>query len=279
MRKIVILSSVEILAMKIQNSLKKHGFFDVQIVSLGNNQEITFKQITKYASMIIVDLDQKINDPLEILHSNSGNIPVIFMGESTDVKKIKQIMDLGGSDFILKPIDEEVLFEKVTRLIFQKDLYHNRFLEQDNEKQQDKPTILEWSKAFELGNYELDSEHRSIIDNYRRLHQEVKNGMGLEYYAELLSFLENYVNTHFIHEEDMMKESEFPYLDLHRKLHEEFALIIEDYMEKMRIVGASYPDLIQISLLVKNWLLHHILVEDKKFADHLKNRTQRKQST
>jgi hemerythrin len=131
-------------------------------------------------------------------------------------------------------------------------------------------TQMLWNKDYLIDVDEIDQEHAQIVDKYNELYILMREGKGHEYYAELLAFLKSYVHEHFAHEEQLHKKHNYPLIHEHKKIHEGFKAtltkIYENSSEK-----ASNRELIRISLFIKQWLIHHILIEDKKFGDHIKN--------
>lgn len=66
--------------------------------------------------------------------------------------------------------------------------------------------LLQWNDDYAIGVQEIDDEHRSIIERYSILYELMKDGHGHEYYGELILFLNDYVNDHFNHEEQLQKK-------------------------------------------------------------------------
>ncbi|RLA26657.1 MAG: hemerythrin-like metal-binding protein, partial [Gammaproteobacteria bacterium] len=83
-------------------------------------------------------------------------------------------------------------------------------------------TLFEWNDSFLIGIEELDHEHRVLIDDINKLHEEL---IGNEKKSELTKCLgEIYVHmqAHFALEEHVMKKHEYEFFDEHKREHEEF---------------------------------------------------------
>jgi len=77
------------------------------------------------------------------------NLPFVFLTAKTlKVDKLKGF-DLGADDYIVKPVDEELLIARIRAIL-------NRFDESDAEN--------ESSKIFTVGNYTFDVEKRELIN-------------------------------------------------------------------------------------------------------------------
>ncbi len=72
--------------------------------------------------LIILDIRMPIMDGHEILEHIKKvpalkNVPVLMLSSSTSVKDIRQSVTEGASDYILKPVDSDILLKKITALI------------------------------------------------------------------------------------------------------------------------------------------------------------------
>lgn len=130
-------------------------------------------------------------------------------------------------------------------------------------------TSLRWDDDFKIDVNEIDEEHKKIIDKYERLYELMKEGKGHKYYLELLLFLNDYVNTHFAHEQLLHKKENYPLKEAHIEIHEEFKASILKLQKLGLEKDITDMDLIKINIFIKNWLVHHILIEDRKFGDYL----------
>ena len=91
---------------------------------------------------------------------------------------------------------------------------------------------------------------------------------------EILNYLGNYVNTHFAHEEAFHQKVKYPYSKEHKAMHEGFKrkvlnAINQNETRDNREIGVSNTDLIRLNLFIKEWLMHHILIEDRKLGEFI----------
>lgn len=267
MKKIVILENYEFLALKMQRTLNEYGYNNISIISKVDKYETNIKKILEEASVIIADLDNHNYDPIELLKKHGMEVPIIFINETGGVDKVKRIIKAGGKAFLLKPFETELFISKMAK-IFHEDENFNNML--NKSEIFDKTQIsLDWNTGFEIGISQIDIEHKSIIDNYKRLYNVMKEGDGLAYYPELLEFLQNYIGTHFVNEEKLQKEVGYVDYENHKKLHDNFSRTINEYIQNEKKNGASYRDLVTISLFIKDWMVHHILIEDRKIGEFI----------
>jgi hemerythrin len=125
--------------------------------------------------------------------------------------------------------------------------------------------LFEWNDSFLIGIEELDHEHKVLIDDINKLHEEL---IGNEKKSELTKCLgEIYVHmqAHFALEEHVMKKHEYEFFDEHKREHEEF---LESFTECMMqfLNGAEISSKNPIEECLKQWVVHHITTSDKKMA-------------
>jgi hemerythrin-like metal-binding protein len=116
------------------------------------------------------------------------------------------------------------------------------------------------------GIQEIDDQHKKLVDCFDQL--ELWVGKGHEFAATLdaLGKLNRYVEEHFRFEEDMLRERGYPKLnqqiDEHGLIEGQLARLYQHVMSG----GDATEDLL---LLLREWLLSHIGVEDMEYAAFL----------
>ncbi|NTV90641.1 MAG: hemerythrin family protein, partial [Clostridiales bacterium] len=128
---------------------------------------------------------------------------------------------------------------------------------------------LIWNREFMIGVELIDREHKEIITRYSELYLAMKSGSGHENYNELLAFLSNYVHNHFMHEESLQQEIQYEHFEEHKALHREFTSKVDNLISSRKDTPVSSSDLIMINLIIKDWLLHHILIEDQRIGNFI----------
>lgn len=120
---------------------------------------------------------------------------------------------------------------------------------------------MRWTVDCRLGIDALDSQHRllfAIANELLEIDNPAEQGPELKY---LIEHLRNYVNEHFAAEETIMEEIQFPYLDVHRQLHQQ---IISEINQTVTSVRNLEELLYNLESLMCRWIRDHILTEDKK---------------
>ncbi len=125
-------------------------------------------------------------------------------------------------------------------------------------------TLFEWDESFLIGIEELDHEHKVLIDDINRLHEELASSRKSEI-AKWLGEICARMQAHFALEEHIMKKHEYEFYDEHKREHDELLESCTEYLfQYVNDTSASPSNSIEDSL--KHWVLNHILTSDKKMS-------------
>ena len=127
-------------------------------------------------------------------------------------------------------------------------------------------TVGGWSLEYELGLGEIDSQHASLLAWVARAYQDIEAEAGSKEAKYSLEEFEQYVTAHFVAEEAYMQELRFSGLDAHRQMHQRFLarIVAEKYAQI-----AGNPMTVDLLCFLHDWLVDHILVADKAYAEHV----------
>ena len=86
--------------------------------------------------------------------------------------------------------------------------------------------------------------------------------------ARILYDLVDYTESHFSFEEALMERAGYKELDEHHNVHRKFTMRIESLLRSTE----NGEDVAEATLqLLEKWLLHHILEEDRAYADEVRD--------
>lgn len=122
-----------------------------------------------------------------------------------------------------------------------------------------------WKDEYNIGIDSVDHQHKKIIESIQILRDGIITKEKNIALAQVFKDLQNYGIEHFGHEEQLMKESHYPHLESHIKIHQKFITDIEKMNKEFQT--QDYVLLTDIIVFLKNWFIDHILKEDKKFAN------------
>lgn len=277
MKKIIIVEDTDYLQIRLEKLLSKNNIFDIQTVK---SNALTSKYLNKVysdAGLFILDLDNYNKNAIEYIkriHDIDAlkPAPIIALSKNANIPMLKRAVASGCSDFVLKPFEDLSLIYKVKKILDIKQSDENSPNKYIPSSAPDHEIKLQWSDDFKINVDEVDAEHKSLFDQFETLYNLMKAGSGHDYYKELLAFLNKYVHTHFINEQKLHLDNQYPLREEHINIHEEFKASVLKICEEGKDKTPTDMDLIKISLFIKNWLIHHILIEDRKFGDYIENK-------
>lgn len=129
---------------------------------------------------------------------------------------------------------------------------------------------LEWSKDMEVGNLQIDREHKQLFDKINDFYNACNQGKGKEECLSILGFLKQYTVTHFQHEEALQEKYGYPHIEKHKLLHRSFVQSVEDIEQHLQKEGISISTVVEINQKIGFWLINHIKKEDTKIAHYIR---------
>lgn len=126
---------------------------------------------------------------------------------------------------------------------------------------------LKWSKDWESGNELIDEQHKEILHLGNTVIFKAYSGAEKEEVAALLEATLNYVESHFEHEERLLREAGYSGTEEHAVIHgsllKEAHAMLQGYLQ-----GEVKPSAF-FAFMVDTIILGHMIDEDKKFYEFL----------
>lgn len=127
---------------------------------------------------------------------------------------------------------------------------------------------VRWSSWMSVGIERLDEDHRILIGIVNKLAID-DNRHDPVVIEGILGDLLAYTRRHFTAEEEVMQRAAFPGYHAHKALHDKLTLQVEAYLKLWQqnrdtLVGE------EMFVFCSDWLARHILKEDARYGDHLK---------
>lgn len=126
---------------------------------------------------------------------------------------------------------------------------------------------IKWNSDLSVGIEEIDRDHQKLIKYLNDLFTACFAGQGPAVLKDTLHQVQLYTRQHFTHEEDVMRANGYPRLEEHRALHAELVSELDDLIDEFEAGGDADLSYKTMQFL-EDWLLHHILIEDKKIGKH-----------
>lgn len=124
--------------------------------------------------------------------------------------------------------------------------------------------LFDFDAEFKLGIDEVDNEHIKLVDMLNTVHELLNMGKRNEAQQYFNQTLASYVDEHFSNEEKFMESFDYPALDEHRRIHENFKRSFRDQQPLI----AAYDDVAFRKALSDAfaWIISHIGKTDRKYA-------------
>ncbi len=123
-----------------------------------------------------------------------------------------------------------------------------------------------WTEDLAFGIPVIDRDHKMLIEFMQDFLENIKEDYSLNKLQTTLSFLKDYTNMHFEHEEALMKDIEYEDFEKHQVMHIKFCYNIE------KIEGEFVPgfdikkSLSQTRFLLYTWYTNHIKNTDRQYV-------------
>ena len=130
---------------------------------------------------------------------------------------------------------------------------------------------IEWTPDLAVGVDEIDSQHRKLFEAVNKLMTAMWEGKGKEETGNLLTFLSDYVMTHFTMEEGLMKALEYPAYIRHKSMHNQFTEELAALKKKYDRGEIDSSSCITVLDGTCEWLRNHISKVDKALGTFIKS--------
>jgi hemerythrin len=134
-----------------------------------------------------------------------------------------------------------------------------------------KHSFFEWTDDLSMGIPEIDEQHKILIDLINQLYEEIMvKHSDVEVIDEVLHELVEYTNVHFNAEEKIFHAFGYKDVKIHSQYHSELKKKLKEIQAKSK--ENKMVDNNELLMFLKNWLQHHIAVEDKQSFLYLSSR-------
>lgn len=127
--------------------------------------------------------------------------------------------------------------------------------------------FFEWKESFNIGNKTVDRQHRSFMEILNEYYDFAFGGSAGQAGKDLVDRLKAYAAMHFRTEEGLMESLSYEELEKHREQHRYFESLVSEF-EGQHMKGEA-ESLKKTLPFLRDWLLDHILEQDKKLALYL----------
>lgn len=133
--------------------------------------------------------------------------------------------------------------------------------------------FMPWTDDYLTGIRQIDEQHRWLVYVTNRLYDEIsKPVLDKNMIGDILYSLLDYAMNHFMVEENLFKQHNYPESEAHRAEHNKFKQTAADLLDKH-----DSGEMVNKKALkfLKDWLNHHILKIDQKYVSFFKEKSVR----
>jgi len=130
--------------------------------------------------------------------------------------------------------------------------------------------LFNWSDKYSVGVHMFDNQHKRLVELINDLHDAMRAAKGREVLGDILKGLLDYTRMHFADEERQMTTFSYPDYAAHRVEHEKLVARVVEL--KAKHDSGDNTITIEVMNFLKDWLINHILVTDKKYGQFFKDK-------
>lgn len=123
---------------------------------------------------------------------------------------------------------------------------------------------ITWKTFYSVGDEALDREHQKIIALVNELYVAIAVGAVDVKKNRILDALVQYASDHFQHEEQLLRECNYPNFESHKALHNDMRQRTLEFHKNLNSVEG--PELLAF---LKQWWINHIQAEDKQYSPYM----------
>lgn len=134
---------------------------------------------------------------------------------------------------------------------------------------------MQWTADLSVGIEEIDEQHKELFSRINSLVAAIKGADCKSKIDGVISFLEEYAQTHFSLEEGFMMRAGYDEYEQHKRQHGIFLKALSDIKVQAatpRVQGASYDLSVTTNQVVVDWIRSHIMTVDKRLGAFLETR-------
>lgn len=126
---------------------------------------------------------------------------------------------------------------------------------------------IEWRDAMSIEHDMIDNDHKRLIElinAYEKAIVDRKSEKLVGTFEQLIG----YAKGHFMREEELLHKIGFIQENEHKHCHEVLMDHLQQFHDNLRQASGFDPD--AVSLFLRNWLVNHVLNEDKKMVPYIR---------
>ncbi len=128
--------------------------------------------------------------------------------------------------------------------------------------------LVQWKDEYNTGCKVIDDQHKKLFQIINELFAAFEAAYAGSQVPTILKQLEDYTVYHFQTEEKMFEQYNYPLTKEHKAEHQYFVDKIKKFKQDLE-TGNKQMIAFEIMMTLKDWLIDHILVNDRKYIPYL----------
>ena len=126
---------------------------------------------------------------------------------------------------------------------------------------------FQWKSDYTVDGGPIDDEHKQLLELANQVLSFTEPSRQVDEVTDTVKQLFKYMESHFDNEQELMREADYPEYEEHVQAH---AKIISDMNDLLKTCSDLDQLVAELKPAMRDWVVQHILDEDKKIAKHLK---------
>lgn len=130
-------------------------------------------------------------------------------------------------------------------------------------------SVIKWRDSYNTGVAQFDREHHKIIELIDAMYVAVRDKLDKESIEKVCREAVSYTEEHLANEEQALTSIDYPGLEEQMTAH---ALMKKEVKEIQELIAADYSaGATRLYHFLRDWLINHILVIDKKYGSYFQD--------
>lgn len=214
-----------------------------------------------------------LNQQIEEIRGLGGHIATSSEQQTTQTEALKQCLQLIARESENNVLStQETLIASITvrNLSGEIDSLLRRFAMDERQVAKEdarRDRLMEWTDSLDIGIDEINRQHQTLLHLINELYHLLNHNYGLPSIKRVVQGLIDYTANHFTYEETLFEQVNYSQYKQHKEKHEELVKQVLDFQQRVER-GEAIGD--ELMSFLKKWLTHHIMREDKAYADEFK---------
>ncbi len=226
------------------------------IAAAVEEQSITTKEISENI-MQATSASEVVSTNIGESASASKEVSQNISGIDTEAKKVAE----GAAQAQAVSLEMSQISNQLQKFVNKFEVNKDKYIDMDAD---DSEQFIVWCDDFSVNVPEMDAQHQKLVRLVNQLYSAMKNKKSADKVGEIIDELAKYTVEHFGSEEEYMAKVNFPGLEKHKVVHQQFVKKVSEFEQEY--MDGKVTLSIEIIEFLRDWLLNHIGKMDKQYG-------------